>query len=77
MVGFALETDHEIENARAKAARKNMDWIVLNSLRDPEAGFRKDTNKITMICAATGEAVPFPAKSKADVAADILDCIKD
>lgn len=54
-----------------------MDWIVLNSLRDPEAGFRKDTNKITMICAATGEAVPFPAKSKADVAADILDCIKD
>lgn len=77
VVGFALETDHEIENARAKAARKNMDWIVLNSLRDPEAGFRKDTNKITMICAATGEAVPFPAKSKADVAADILDCIKD
>lgn len=75
LVGFALETDHELENARAKAARKNLDWIVLNSLRDKEAGFGKDTNKVTMIESATGRAVPFPAKSKDEVASDILDTV--
>lgn len=75
LVGFALETDHELENARAKARRKNLDWIVLNSLRDKEAGFGKDTNKVTMIESATGRVVPFPAKTKAEVASDILDTV--
>lgn len=75
LVGFALETDREMENAQAKARRKNLDWIVLNSLRDKEAGFGKDTNKVTMIESATGRVVPFPAKSKAEVASDILDTV--
>lgn len=75
LVGFALETDREMENARAKASRKNLDWIVLNSLRDKEAGFGKDTNKVTMIESASGRVIPFPAKSKDDVAADILDTV--
>ncbi|MBP3299378.1 MAG: bifunctional phosphopantothenoylcysteine decarboxylase/phosphopantothenate--cysteine ligase CoaBC [Muribaculaceae bacterium] len=74
-VGFALETDHEMENACAKAARKNLDWIVLNSLRDPEAGFRKDTNKVTVIEAATGAGHPFEAKPKEEVARDILKTV--
>ena len=75
LVGFALETDHELENARAKARRKNLDWIVLNSLRDKEAGFGKYTNKVTLIRTATDNTLCFPAKSKDLVAADILDTI--
>ncbi len=74
MVGFALETDNELENAVGKLRRKNLDWIVLNSLKDPEAGFMKDTNKITMI-SAKGCKVPFAAKSKHLVAKDIIDTI--
>lgn len=74
MVGFALETDHEMENAEGKLRRKNLDWIVLNSLKDPDAGFMKDTNKITMISAA-GDRIPFGAKSKALVAKDIIDTV--
>ncbi|MDE5714170.1 MAG: bifunctional phosphopantothenoylcysteine decarboxylase/phosphopantothenate--cysteine ligase CoaBC [Muribaculaceae bacterium] len=73
-VGFALETDHEYENACKKLKNKNLDWIVLNSLRDPEAGFMKDTNKITMV-SASGEALAFGAKSKRQVAADIIDTL--
>lgn len=74
LVGFALETDHEIENAVRKINNKNLDWIVLNSLRDKEAGFRKDTNKITMI-SKSGEQLTFPVKLKKDVAADIVDTV--
>lgn len=74
LVGFALETDHEEENAISKLKRKNLDWIVLNSLRDPEAGFMKDTNKVTVL-GASGEEVRFPAKSKREVACDIIDTI--
>lgn len=74
-IGFALETDHELENALGKARRKNLDWIVLNSMRDKEAGFRKDTNKVTVIKASDGKEYPFPAKPKKDVAADILNTI--
>lgn len=74
LVGFALETDHELDNAKSKLERKNLDWIVLNSLRDPEAGFMKDTNKVTVI-GRNGEAVSLPAKSKREVAADIIDII--
>lgn len=76
LVGFALETDNELENALSKLRRKNLDMIVLNSLRDPEAGFMKDTNKITVI-ASNGESISFPAKSKKDVAADLVDMISD
>ncbi|MBD5355970.1 MAG: bifunctional phosphopantothenoylcysteine decarboxylase/phosphopantothenate--cysteine ligase CoaBC [Bacteroides sp.] len=74
MVGFALETDNELENALKKLNKKNLDWIVLNSLRDAEAGFMKDTNKITMI-SSHGQLIPFDLKSKRTVAKDIIDTI--
>lgn len=74
IVGFALETDDEERNALSKLRRKNLDMIVLNSLRDPQAGFGKDTNKVT-IYGADGSVHPFPAKDKREVAADILDTI--
>lgn len=74
MVGFALETDNELENAVRKLRKKHLDWIVLNSLKDPEAGFMKDTNKITMI-SANGEKISFEPKSKTLVAKDILDTV--
>lgn len=73
LVGFALETDNGLANAREKLERKNLDMIVLNSLSDKGAGFGTDTNKITVIT-RDGETA-FPLKSKADVAADIIDCI--
>lgn len=73
LVGFALETDNGLENAREKLERKNLDMIVLNSLSDRGAGFGTDTNKITVIT-RDGETA-FPLKSKADVASDIIDCI--
>ncbi|WOC40476.1 bifunctional phosphopantothenoylcysteine decarboxylase/phosphopantothenate--cysteine ligase CoaBC [Polaribacter sp. HL-MS24] len=72
LVGFALETDHELENARAKLQRKNLDLIVLNSLQDRGAGFATNTNKITIIDAALN-VKPFDLKSKAAVAVDILN----
>ena len=74
LVGFALETDNEVENALGKMERKNLDMIVLNSLKDPEAGFNKDTNKITII-RRDGEQMSFPSKSKQEVASDIVDCM--
>lgn len=74
MIGFALETDNEFENAVKKLHKKNLDWIVLNSLKDPEAGFMKDTNKITML-SVNGDKIPFDAKSKTLVANDIMDTI--
>ncbi len=72
LIGFALETDNEQANALDKLRRKNLDFIVLNSLRDPQAGFGKDTNKVTIL-GADGREQPFPAKSKTLVAADIID----
>lgn len=74
MIGFALETDNEIENAIRKIRNKHLDWIVVNSLKDKEAGFQKDTNKITMI-SAVGETIAFPAKQKSEVAKDIIDTV--
>ena len=74
LVGFALETDHEDANARGKMERKNLDLIVLNSLRDKGAGFGTDTNKVT-VYGADGSERHFPLESKAAVAADIWDCI--
>ncbi|MCC7443267.1 MAG: bifunctional phosphopantothenoylcysteine decarboxylase/phosphopantothenate--cysteine ligase CoaBC [Saprospiraceae bacterium] len=74
MVGFALETDNEISHAIQKLHKKNMDFIVLNSLNDPGAGFMHDTNKITIID-NKGNEVSYGLKNKRDVAGDIVDYI--
>ncbi len=74
IVGFALETDNEFENAKGKLERKNFDFIVLNSLQDKGAGFRYDTNKIKIIDRA-GKIYDFDLKSKTEVAQDILETI--
>ena len=71
LAGFALETNDEVANAQAKLQRKNFDFIVLNSLNDPGAGFRTDTNKISIITPAT--RLDFPLKPKTAVAQDIID----
>lgn len=71
LAGFALETDEEQHNAQDKLRRKHFDFIVLNSLRDAGAGFRVDTNKISIIDAET--QTDYPLKSKREVAADIID----
>jgi phosphopantothenoylcysteine decarboxylase/phosphopantothenate--cysteine ligase len=71
LLGFALETQLELEHARAKRERKNLDAIVLNSLRDSGAGFGVDTNKITLLD-KNGTAFPFETKSKKEVAHDIV-----
>ncbi len=75
LVGFALETDHELDNAAEKLRRKNLDMIVLNSLRDKGAGFGVTTNKVSLIYADGRERTDFPLKTKTEVAADILDAI--
>lgn len=74
LIGFALETDNETSNAREKLKKKNLDLIVLNSLRDPGAGFSQDTNKVTMID-RNNNLAKFELKSKADVAVDIVEKI--
>ena len=71
LVGFALETDNEQENAQGKLERKNFDFIVLNSLNDSGAGFRCDTNKISII--DRQQRIDYPLKSKTEVAKDIID----
>ena len=70
LIGFALETENEVENAQLKLQKKNLDAIILNSLRDKGAGFGTDTNKITFITAQQLEE--FPLKHKEAVAKDIL-----
>ena len=74
LVGFALETDNEEANAEGKLERKNLDFIVLNSLRDEGAGFRGDTNKVTLIDRAGREE--HPLMTKREVAAVIVDKIE-
>ncbi len=74
LVGFALETENEEENAKSKLKKKNLDLIVLNSLRDKGAGFKTDTNKITLIT-KDNKVLPFTVKSKKEVAKDILEYI--
>ncbi|CAA0224814.1 bifunctional phosphopantothenoylcysteine decarboxylase/phosphopantothenate--cysteine ligase CoaBC [Tenacibaculum maritimum] len=71
LVGFALETNDELTNAKGKLQRKNLDAIVLNSLRDKGAGFATDTNKVTIIDKNLNE-IPFELKSKEAVAKDII-----
>ena len=72
LVGFALETNNEIENAKGKLKRKNLDAIILNSLQDKGAGFANDTNKITIIDKELNEKA-FKLKSKVAVAKDIMN----
>jgi len=76
LVGFALETDHEIDHAKEKLQKKKLDFIVLNSLREPGAGFQNNTNKITVID-SNGTITDFPLKSKKEVAADIMDILSN
>ena len=72
LVGFALETENEIENAKGKIRKKNLDLIVLNSLQDKGAGFRSETNKVSLID-KTGNIQKFELKSKREVASDIFN----
>lgn len=74
LVGFALETNNEEDNARSKMARKNLDLIVLNSLRDAGAGFNHDTNKVTVLT-PDNKRHDLELKSKNAVANEILDLI--
>ena len=74
LIGFALETQNEKENALHKMERKHLDAIVLNSLRDAGAGFGTDTNRVTILT-ADGQTAELPLLSKADVAAAILDTL--
>lgn len=76
LAGFALETDNEISNAMEKLKSKNLDMIVLNSLKDDGAGFGHDTNKITILTRRKNK-ISFPLKSKTEVARDIVDFIKE
>ena len=71
LVGFALETNDETAHAQDKLQRKKLDFIVLNSLRDAGAGFRHDTNKVTII--SQTEIKEYPLKTKNEVAKDIID----
>ena len=72
LIGFALETNDEETNALKKMAKKNLDYIVLNSLNDAGAGFKYDTNKVAIL-KKNGERKDFGLKSKYDVASDIID----
>lgn len=73
-IGFALETDNELENAKSKLIKKNFDWIVLNSMKEKGTCFNSDNNKVTMI-SKEGEILSYPVKSKKEVAKDIIDTI--
>ncbi len=75
LIGFALETDHEEAHALEKMERKNLDAIVMNSLRDQGAGFGTDTNKVTMY-ARPEYKIDIPLESKREVASDICDVIE-
>lgn len=70
-VGFALETNDEVQNAQAKLEKKNFDFIVLNSMRDSGAGFGHDTNKISIL-QRSGSRIDYPLKTKNEVAQDIV-----
>ena len=71
LIGFALETNNEQQNAEGKLERKNFDFIVMNSLNDSGAGFRHDTNKISII--DRKGRIDYPLKPKTEVAQDIVD----
>ena len=75
LVGFALETQNEEENAKSKLQKKNLDMIILNSLRDEGAGFQGTTNKIKIL--TSDSLVEFPLKSKKEVAKDLLNFVEE
>ena len=75
LCGFALETTDEMTNAQEKLAKKNLDFIVLNSLADKGAGFMVDTNKVTII-ESSGCTTSYPLKPKVEVAADVADTLE-
>ena len=74
LVGFALETDHEMDHAQEKLGKKNLDFIVLNSVNDKGAVFQYDTNKVTIID-NSGNVTKFGLKPKTEVARDIADYV--
>jgi phosphopantothenoylcysteine decarboxylase/phosphopantothenate--cysteine ligase len=74
LVGFALETNNELENAKGKLKRKNLNLIVLNSLNDKGAGFKTDTNKVTFVDDKE-QITEFQLKSKSEVASDLINKI--
>lgn len=76
LVGFALETDNETGNALDKMERKNLDMIVLNSLRDKGAGFATDTNKVSVFTRGDQLPVEIPLKTKREVAANLADIME-
>ncbi len=76
LVGFALETNNELENAKEKLLRKNLDFIVLNSLKHPGAGFKHSTNQITIVH-KNNKIQDFELKSKTEVAKDIVDTLAE
>jgi len=75
LVGFALETDNEIENAKGKVIKKNLDLLILNSLNDKGAGFGHDTNKVTFV-KPNNNLTKFELKSKSEMAKDIINQIE-
>ena len=75
LIGFALETENEVANAQGKLQRKNLDLIVLNSLKDKGAGFKTETNKVTFIT-KSGAVLPQELKPKAEVAQDVFELIQ-
>jgi phosphopantothenoylcysteine decarboxylase/phosphopantothenate--cysteine ligase len=74
IIGFALETENELDNARQKLEKKNFDWIVLNSLNDAGAGFGYDTNKITVLD-KSGNITQFPLADKKALALEIVKLV--
>ena len=77
LMGFALETDDGIESAKSKLDRKNLDFVVLNTLADDGAGFSHDTNKVTVIkrVGVDTEMLSFELKSKTEVARDLVEIL--
>ncbi len=75
LVGFALETNNEIDNAKVKLHTKNLDFIVLNSLKNEGSGFGFDTNKVSVI-SKDNTISEFELKTKVEVAADLFDLIQ-
>ncbi len=75
LVGFALETENGLNNARKKLQAKNLDLIVLNNIRDEGAGFGHDTNKITLLCPGHRKAITWPLMTKSELAFKLLEFI--
>jgi phosphopantothenoylcysteine decarboxylase/phosphopantothenate--cysteine ligase len=76
LIGFALETHDELNHAQKKLDKKNLDFIVLNSMNDVGAGFAKDTNKVTII-EKNGKKHTFDTKSKKEVSKDIVNLLQN